>query len=56
MQGALKFEKAFPESNIVAVIPANKAQLESRLRGRGTETAETIQVRINNAVGEMEAI
>ncbi len=28
-------------------------ELESRLRGRGTETAEKIKVRLENAAGEM---
>ena len=34
--------------------PPSMEILEQRLRGRGTETEEKVQVRLNNAVGECE--
>jgi len=49
VQGALKFEKAFPESNFMTVLPKNLAQLRARLVKRGTETAETLEKRLGNA-------
>jgi len=46
------------KSSLVAkylfVSPPSMADLESRLRGRGTETEEKIQVRMQNATKEME--
>ena len=40
--------------NYVFVSPPSIEELESRLRGRGTETEEKIRVRLNNAKGEMQ--
>ena len=54
VHGALKFIKAFPQANLVSVLPPNLEQLEARLRGRGTESEEKIKVRITNATGECE--
>ena len=53
VQGALKFHKAFPESNFVAVLPDKVATLRQRLVGRGTETQETLAIRAKNATSEV---
>ena len=46
------------KSNLTAkylfIAPPTEADLEKRLRGRGTETDEKIQVRLNNAKKELE--
>ena len=42
VQGALKFEKVFPDANYIAFLPVNRTILENRLRGRGTENEEQI--------------
>ena len=39
----------------IFVSPPSYSELESRLRGRGTETEDKIQKRLNNAAGEMAA-
>ena len=44
--GALNAKKAFPESVLVMVVPPSGEELEKRLTGRGTETAEEIQNRM----------
>lgn len=44
--GALNAKKAFPESVLVMVAPPSVEELEKRLAGRGTETAEEIQNRM----------
>jgi guanylate kinase len=49
VQGAIKFEQTFPQSNFVAVCPLNFADLEERLRQRGTETEQQLQTRFRNA-------
>jgi guanylate kinase len=36
------------------VMPPDEAELEARLRGRGTDSEEVIQVRLQNAIEEME--
>jgi len=38
----------------IFVSPPSIEELEARLRSRGTETEEKIQIRLNNAKGEME--
>jgi guanylate kinase len=35
------------------VMPPNEAELEARLRGRGTDSNEVIQLRLQNAIDEM---
>lgn len=39
----------------IFIAPPGLPELEKRLRGRGTESEETIQVRLKNAAGEMKA-
>ncbi len=43
------------EAVSVFIAPPSLQELEKRLRGRGTETDETIELRLNNAAREMEA-
>ena len=44
--GALNAKKRFPESVLVMIAPPSVAELEKRLRGRGSETEEEIQGRL----------
>ena len=43
-------------ANFVTVLPPSIQSLESRLTGRGTETAEKINERVNNARDELRII
>jgi guanylate kinase len=54
IQGTEKFLKAFPETNTLFILPTSIEALETRLRGRGTETEETLNTRIKNARSEIE--
>ncbi len=56
IQGALKVKEKFPESLLLFVTPPNAAELERRLVGRGTETAEVIARRLARAYEESEGI
>jgi len=56
VQGCLKFNKAFPETNNLCIFPPSLEKLEERLRARGTETKEMFKTRLGNAQGEMDAI
>ena len=47
-------KKSDLNARFVFVAPPSYEELEKRLRGRGTETEEKLQVRLKNARGEME--
>ncbi len=52
IQGALRVKERYPEALMVFVMPPDVATLKERLRGRGSETEETIQARLKQAVWE----
>lgn len=54
MQGALKVKEQYPETVLIFVTPPSAAELEARLRGRGTETEEVIVSRLSRASEEVE--
>ncbi len=54
IQGALKVKEKFPDALLLFVTPPGARILESRLRGRGTETDEVIRSRLGRAVEESE--
>ncbi len=56
IQGALQIKKLFPESLLLFVTPPTAAELERRLKGRGTETDEVIAKRLARASEESEGI
>jgi len=56
VQGAaILRKKGQPEATHIFISPPNLTELERRLRGRGTESEEIIQVRLKNAATEMRA-
>lgn len=56
IQGALKVKQRFPETLLLFVTPPNAAELEKRLKYRGTEDEETIARRLARAYEEAEGI
>ena len=54
VQGALNVRKLMPEAVLVFIEPPSFEVLEARLRGRGTEDEQVIQVRLETAKGELE--
>lgn len=56
IQGALKVREAFPETVLLFVTPPTAAELKSRLVGRGTETPDVIESRMNRACEEAEGM
>ena len=54
IQGALKVKEAFPDTLLLFVTPPSAAELENRLRGRGTESDEVVCSRLKRAVEESE--
>jgi len=53
VQGAEAVKKAQLGAAFVFVAPPSMAELERRLRGRGTETEEKVRIRLANAAKEM---
>ena len=53
VQGALQVMKSMPECVSVFILPPSFEELERRLRGRGTETEESIRERLEIARNEL---
>lgn len=56
VQGAMQVRSHYPEGVFVFVIPPSLSELESRLRGRNTETDEVIKKRLERAKQEFELV
>ncbi len=48
-QGARQVRAALPESRTIFILPPSYAELERRLRGRGTDSESVIQRRLSQA-------
>ena len=55
IQGARNIVNMIPDAVSVYMIPPSYEELEKRLRGRGTETEEQIQGRLQTAINEARA-
>ncbi|MDD3140891.1 MAG: guanylate kinase [Lachnospiraceae bacterium] len=56
IQGALKVKEKFPEAVLLFVTPPSVSVLEKRLIGRGTETLEVIESRMQRAAEEADGM
>lgn len=56
IQGALKVKEAFPDTLLLFVTPPSAGELKARLVGRGTETMDVIESRMNRACEEAEGM
>lgn len=54
VQGALSVKRRFPEAILVFIEPPSLEVLRERLVGRGTETPESVELRLANAEHELE--
>lgn len=54
VQGAEIIREKGTNCVTIFLLPPSMEELEKRLGGRGTDTAETINIRLTNAVGEMK--
>jgi guanylate kinase len=52
--GKVNFDKAFPESLGILIVPPSLEELERRLVNRNTDSVETIRTRLRNAVQELD--
>ena len=55
VQGGFQVRERIPEAKLVFIAPPSIEELERRLRGRATDSEETIAERLRNAEAEMEA-
>ncbi len=55
-QGARKIKKLYPETLMIFLLPTTEDELRKRLTDRGTETAESISLRMATTRSEMESI
>lgn len=52
-QGARQVRRALPECRSIFILPPSRAELEKRLRARGTDSDEVIARRLRDAVEDM---
>ena len=52
-QGAQQVRRVMPECVSIFILPPSRAELERRLRGRGTDSEGVIQRRLTDAVADM---
>ena len=54
VQGGVQVRDTYPEVNLIFFKTPTKVELEKRLRGRGTESEETVQLRLANSLKEYD--
>ncbi len=52
-QGAEQVRRLMPEAVSIFVLPPSRAELERRLKGRGTESEESVRRRLGDSVADM---
>lgn len=55
IQGAMNLKKIYPDSITIFIAPPSLKELENRLRGRKSETEESIKKRLENARQELKS-
>lgn len=53
VQGAAQIRRLYPQAVAVFLLPPDRATLEARLRGRGTDSDEVVKRRLENACREI---
>lgn len=56
IQGAMNIKRMFPDAVLMFITSPSAAELEKRLRGRGTEDETTIKARLSRAAEEAEGV
>lgn len=56
IQGAMQVREKYPEGVFVFVLPPSMKELRSRIIGRGSETAESLEKRFSSAFSEIDFI
>jgi len=56
VQGAMQVKSKFPEAAFIFVLPPSFEELRNRIIGRGTETPEVVEARMERAKQELEQV
>ncbi len=56
IQGALKVKENYPDGVFIFILPPSMSELRKRLTGRGTESAEAIEMRLGETMKELSFI
>ena len=56
LEGARQVKNTFPNAFMIFLAPPSFQELEARIRGRGTDSEESIQKRLSRAKDELKAI
>lgn len=54
VQGKLQLDKVYPEAIGILILPPSMGELENRLRKRGSEDDATVNLRLKNAITEID--
>lgn len=54
VQGAMKVKEICPDALFIFIVPPSVAELERRLKKRGTESEDVIKKRVSEAAGEIK--
>lgn len=54
VQGALNVKRKCPDGIYIFLLPPSLEELKRRIEGRGTETVESLQRRLDNAIAEIK--
>ncbi|HZK01923.1 MAG TPA: guanylate kinase [Anaerovoracaceae bacterium] len=56
IQGAMQIRNSFPSGKFIFILPPSMAELRKRITGRGSETEESINLRMREALKEVAYI
>ena len=56
VQGAMRVKAAYPDAVLIFIAPPSMSELKTRLIGRGTESAEAVERRFENAYKELDYV
>ena len=56
VQGALQIKKSYPEGVFIFILPPSIEELKNRIKGRGSETEESMARRLGAALSEISSI
>ncbi len=56
VQGGAQLMREYPDAVTVFLLPPSHATLKERLQGRGTESPEAIQARVDEALNEIDCV
>ncbi|NBR64392.1 MAG: guanylate kinase [Micrococcales bacterium] len=55
VQGARQIKHSMPTANLIFIAPPSWEELRRRLEGRGTESSDQVEIRLQTAKAELEA-